>query len=180
MPRTLQAAIPHKVDRSAAPPPPEVVAAAEEPAVAAEVAAAGQHTPRPAPYYKEPLFPATPREFHSRPLTRGGCRNLQDSTFSLSGSRGSPEGAYCFHRFLGRPLGPRSWRGALHNAKPLLPPAYVVAGSYKVTQLHAACYFHSLFRQQPVANGASRASFALSELEQRIVHVLAEHWDAVA
>lgn len=85
--RQREAAIPHKVDRSAAPPPPEVVAAAEEPAVTAEVAAAGQHTPRPAPYYKEPLFPATPREFHSRPLTRGGCRNLQDSTFSLSGAQ---------------------------------------------------------------------------------------------
>ncbi|KAL3221201.1 hypothetical protein MRX96_029540 [Rhipicephalus microplus] len=44
-------------------------------------------TPPPAPYYKEPLYPATPREFHSRPLTRGGCRNLQDSTFSLSGAQ---------------------------------------------------------------------------------------------
>uniref|UniRef100_A0A2R5L4B8 dihydropyrimidinase n=1 Tax=Ornithodoros turicata TaxID=34597 RepID=A0A2R5L4B8_9ACAR len=37
--------------------------------------------------YMEPLFPAQPREFHSRPLTRGGCRNLQDSSFSLSGAQ---------------------------------------------------------------------------------------------
>lgn len=82
--RQREAAIPHKVDRSAAPPAPEV---AEEPVVKAAGAAAVHSSPAPAPYYKEPLFPATPREFHSRPLTRGGCRNLQDSTFSLSGAQ---------------------------------------------------------------------------------------------
>lgn len=82
--RQREAAVPHKVDRSAAQPPPE---AAEEPVVAAAGAHAVHSTPPPAPYYKEPLFPATPREFHSRPLTRGGCRNLQDSTFSLSGAQ---------------------------------------------------------------------------------------------
>lgn len=82
--RQREAAVPHKVDRSAAQPPPE---AAEEQAVTAAVAPAGQSGPPPPPYYKEPLFPAMPREFHSRPLTRGGCRNLQDSTFSLSGAQ---------------------------------------------------------------------------------------------
>lgn len=82
--RQREAAVPHKVDRSAAQPPPE---AAEEQAVTAAVAPAGQSAPPPPPYYKEPLFPAMPREFHSRPLTRGGCRNLQDSTFSLSGAQ---------------------------------------------------------------------------------------------
>ncbi|XP_003747176.1 dihydropyrimidinase [Galendromus occidentalis] len=33
------------------------------------------------------IFPAQPKEFHSRPLTKGGSRNLQDSSFSLSGAQ---------------------------------------------------------------------------------------------
>ncbi|OQR73411.1 dihydropyrimidinase-related protein 2-like [Tropilaelaps mercedesae] len=33
------------------------------------------------------IFPVQPQEFHRRPLTKGGSRNLQDSSFSLSGAQ---------------------------------------------------------------------------------------------
>lgn len=32
-----------------------------------------------------PIFPDHSGEFHNRPPTRGGVRNMQDSSFSLSG-----------------------------------------------------------------------------------------------
>lgn len=83
--RQREASMPRKIDRSAPTPEPETVE--EAPVSPANAAPATKSTPPPAPYYKEPLYPATPREFHSRPLTRGGCRNLQDSTFSLSGAQ---------------------------------------------------------------------------------------------
>ncbi|CAN8027868.1 unnamed protein product, partial [Ixodes persulcatus] len=79
--RQREAAVPLKVDRA----PPSVPEDNEVPPPT--VVPATQATPRAPRPMMEPLFPATPREFHSRPLTRGGCRNLQDSTFSLSGAQ---------------------------------------------------------------------------------------------
>lgn len=79
--RQREATLPLKVDRT-----PYTAPEDREASVSPAAAPLTQTSPAPA-YYREPLFPATPREFHSRPLTRGGCRNLQDSTFSLSGAQ---------------------------------------------------------------------------------------------
>lgn len=40
----------------------------------------------PSKHYDNPIFPDHTSEFHSRPPTRGGARNMQDSSFSLSGN----------------------------------------------------------------------------------------------
>jgi len=44
-------------------------------------------TPEPSRRPSRDIFPAQPKEVYARPLTKGGSRNLQDSSFSLSGAQ---------------------------------------------------------------------------------------------
>lgn len=46
-----------------------------------------QGTPEQSRRPSRDIFPAQPKEFYQRPLTKGGSRNLQDSSFSLSGAQ---------------------------------------------------------------------------------------------